>query len=218
MDNKLLYAMAPAGSVAVHPELGSYSLLKRVLIEPTEWLPIPAREIELNRLADKCSHWHTEPRLAKVDANDFYFPLNLSPDCGFTKEQWHARRALRIEHGLILEPAPEVNETPDSQWAPEVGEKCEATWNREYWVTITPKFFGEKYVVYYSHESNEEHVSSLFSGFRPIKTERERFVASLVETLIELDSDNWTHDANFIYDWLVGRGVDLSPLMKEQQP
>jgi hypothetical protein len=227
MDNKLLYALAPNGAThhlhGLYRRIigikwhsysnGSWGVIGGSMADGYE--PIPARELELNRLADECTEWHIEPRLAKVDIDGFCFPSNLSPDCGFTKEQWQSRRALRIEHGLILEPAPEVDETPKSQWLPEVGEICEAyNFSLDIWlkaktldaktestpetafVAINPD--GACRMLFWSHK------------FRPIKTERERFIEL---TCCETDSD-FENIFGKIHDWLIESGIDISPLME----
>jgi hypothetical protein len=109
----------------------------------------------------------------------------------------------------------DVIEKPKPQWMPEVGEWCNVTIDEGVFECL---IIGrdEDLVIFRSggHYPHGAYDGATLNCFTPIKTEREIFVESVVEKLIELDSDNWTHDANFIYDWLVGRGVDLSPLLE----
>jgi len=152
MDNKLLYALAPDG--ATHTYDGGYRKVEGdacYFLEGGEWRstagyrhreyePIPARELELNRLADLLIEWPLSVIQAKVRLGGPGFYLRngfiLIDDGGMMgyikKEQWQARRSLRIEHGLILEPAPEIQlpkvfslapmppvkppKKPDNQW------------------------------------------------------------------------------------------------------
>jgi hypothetical protein len=229
MNKELLYALAPAGSTHTcgdnyrryDKESDKWFFLSLEFKEwapvqfpsPERYLPIPERELAINLVADKYSEW---PKPDK-----FY---TLYTQYQITWSEWSSRRDLRIEHGLIAtltdKGAKDVNDT-ESQWMPEVGEICEAyNFSLDIWlkaktldaktestpetafVAINPD--GACRMLFWSHK------------FRPIKTEREIFVESVVEKLIELDSDNWAHDANFIYDWLVGKGVDLSPLMESK--
>ena len=254
MDN-LLHALAPAG--ATHAFEGSYRGVYRKFKSgkwyfwftgESAWLPvtnmnpsyepIPAREIELNRLADKCSHWYMPKG---CDAHGEY---------SITTEEWQARRALRLEHGLILEPAPEVNETPysqeaddfrgacascgapvsdqvvdparaydvndtDSQWLPQVGEEFEFSCNGVSWEERVMLFNDgiTCMMAHKEHPASRWHYKSddPYMQFRPIKTERERFIDIMSKRRVTFASKS---ALGIIYEMLTESGVDLSPLLE----
>jgi hypothetical protein len=278
MDN-LLYALAPAG--ATHTAKACYRKYNTGSDEwfgwdddyeewdfikhpsPHGYTPIPARELEINRLADTVDKW----------TNDKTFTYTTPNFEEISYSEWQSRRALRIEHGLIATltdegakdagagspllkqlrtvrrmmekgngdaklalsvidkvidsmgtkesvsgietPDTAITEYTDSQWVPEVGQWCEVATSQGFFKCL---IIGRDEALFIFRSSggypHGAYDGATLGCFRPIKTEREIFVEIVVENLIELDSDNWTHDANFIYDWLVGKGVDLSPLLE----
>lgn len=82
--------------------------------------------------------------------------------------------------GLI----PLPKQTPE-QYMPEVGDTCElinsTLFNREY-VVATILFIGESKIMYNSDSGKEQVALKARMKFRPIKTERERFIEQALKT------------------------------------
>jgi hypothetical protein len=229
MNKELIYALAPDGSTHTigdkyrryDAESGTWfgwdddyeewDFIKHP--SPHGYTPIPARELELNRLAGEWSEWPCDKSALAGIENGKYF--------SFSWAEWQARRALRLEHGLILEPAPEINETPESQWMPEVGEICEAyNFSLDIWVkakTLDAKTESTPETAFVAINPDGTCRMLFWShNFRPIKTERERFVSI---ALRKVEEAKVTSDASFaraIHDWLTESGVDLSPLLEDK--
>jgi hypothetical protein len=237
MDNKLLYALAPDGATDhLHgmyrkfqngdwyfwSEYGQWVPSTSVLID--EYKPIPERELELNWLADNAELPEGDFDIVRRPKSDkgyliFFGPRSVDdgPISGhevFEAFDIIARRALRIEHGLIAtltdEGAKDVNDT-EVQWMPEVGEWCN--------VIVVEGVFECLIVgrdeALFIFRSSGGYPHGAYDGatlgcFRPIKTERERFIEL---TCCETDSD-FENIFGKIHDWLIESGIDISPLME----
>ena len=106
MNEELLYALAPDGSTHTicdkyrkyDKETNAWFFLSLEFKEwapvpfpsPNRYIPIPERQLAINLVAGKYSEW---PKPDKFYT--FYTQYQI------TWAEWSARRALRIEHGLI---------------------------------------------------------------------------------------------------------------------
>ena len=78
-----LFALASVDAVAVHPESGEYSgHLAMVSYPDSEWIAIPPRERELNRIADTYDSWNASDQI-------------LLADYDITPQEFKERRVLR---------------------------------------------------------------------------------------------------------------------------
>ena len=240
MTNKVNYALAPAGASHYDFFNNVINWLKYgrewfyfdnakdswVLCEqdeqPMNEKEIPARERELNRLADICDDWPTEKS-------------NMVN--GSTWIEWQQRRAERIEAGLI-----EVQES-SAQWMPEVGVECEYTiLGGSTWFPCTIRYIlvgdhspdadGWRAIAWCPHLEKDQVLTDANAEFRPLKTPEQKakelrysVTYDLAQNIIRPFAEDKSNGveirgyfplAEFIYDQLTEQGVILTPLIKDQ--
>ena len=206
--------------------------------QPENEKEIPERERVLNRLADHLKDWPRISKEAKIWLEDtgFYWRgsfiicnENKPNEFAFVRYQWQQRRAERIEAGLIEIDNPVTSSVTNSQakemgldmlkgekWLPEVGEICEATWgtktdwcqcclgqNNMAWVKNTHNEQWQTFKVYYDWE------------FRPLKTPEQKARDAFKEWYLfpKTAEPMWEQ----IFNHMSQSGVDLTPLIKEQE-
>ena len=226
MTDKVNYALAPAGATHYDFFDGDFYWLKceRAWMyfyngewchcedneQPMNEKEIPARERELNRLADICEEWPTEK-------------CYMVNGCAWI--EWQHRRAERIEAGLIEVDNPVTSSLTNSQ-AKEVELdmlKGEPEYTHAYIrhgvsnrCTI---FCDEKdargYIVV--RNTFDEFVLVQAGHVYQLKTPEQKAKETFIDWFEGIESNNCTSQplSVSIYNELTEQGVDLAPLIKE---